>query len=195
MRDAPGDPAVRASYEALKTETLAQYQVMLLTGLTVELFTGHDEQNPYNRKPVEALVDIVTNHHMWVEATERYLGEGDLASQAKYENNPLLAVSPISISGKRTLYNDIFRAVHDYFGHAKEGVGFFADGEENAWRGHASLYTRDALPAMTSELRGQNSWVNFGPYGYHARHLKRPRYTDAKVGILPSWCWDDGRLD
>lgn len=93
--------------------------------------------------------------------------------------------------------NDIFRVVHDYFGHAKEGVGFRADGEENAWRSHASMYSPDAAPAATTETRGQNSWLNYGPHGDKNRTAATADtvFADQKVGLLPKWAWTQGLKD
>jgi hypothetical protein len=80
----------------------------------------------------------------------------------------------------------VFRAVHDYFGHAKEGVGFGPRGEENAWRQHSAMYSDAARPAMTSETRGQNSWVNFGPHGEANRaNPEDTHYAEQKAGLLP----------
>lgn len=111
--------------------------------------------------------------------------------------NLLLKPTSYRIGDVQLLANDLFRIVHDYFGHIKEGVLFDPDGEENAWRGHATMYTRDALGAMTSELRGQNNWANFGPYAEFNRHAspEDTRYSDQKNNLMPEWTWDEGRED
>lgn len=89
--------------------------------------------------------------------------------------------------------NDLFRIVHDYFGHLKEGYGFRAAGEDNAWRSHASMYSDLARPAMTTETRGQNSWVNYGPHGEKNRTASAADtvYADQKVGLMPEWTMRD----
>jgi hypothetical protein len=56
--------------------------------------------------------------------------------------------------------NDMFRAVHDFFGHAATGRGFAQDGEEAAWVHHSQMFSREARAALTTETRGQNSWYN-----------------------------------
>lgn len=56
--------------------------------------------------------------------------------------------------------NDMFRAVHDYFGHAATGRGFAQNGEEAAWVHHSQMFSPDARAALTTETRGQNSWYN-----------------------------------
>jgi hypothetical protein len=91
----------------------------------------------------------------------------------------------------------VFRIVHDYFGHIKEGVGFREDGEENAWRSHSAMYSDKARPAMTAETRGQNSWVNFGPFAEFNKTAKgsETQYAPQKTGLLPDWVMQDGASD
>jgi hypothetical protein len=109
----------------------------------------------------------------------------------KAPENPMLADAGEEIGGHPARVNDIFRIVHDYFGHAKEGHGFRAEGEDNAFRSHAAMYSDAAKPAMASELRGQNSWLNFGPHGEANRTAKAADtiFADQKIGNMPEWTW------
>lgn len=81
-----------------------------------------------------------------------------------------------------------FRFVHDLFGHATEGYQFGPRGEQNAWIHHSMMFSALAQRALTTETRGQNSWVNYGPY----RSLPvcdRP-FAPQKAALLPAWCCD-----
>ena len=60
-------------------------------------------------------------------------------------------------------YNEMFRAVHDYFGHAVHRNQFGPIGEETAWAAHSRMFSPLARVAMSSETRGQNSLVNYSP--------------------------------
>lgn len=60
-------------------------------------------------------------------------------------------------------YNEMFRAVHDYFGHAVHRNQFGPMGEETAWAAHSQMFSPLARVAMSSETRGQNSLVNYSP--------------------------------
>ena len=93
------------------------------------------------------------------------------------------------------LANDLFRAVHDAFGHGLEGAGFRARGEENAWQAHVRLFTGPAVGAITSETRGQNSWLNYGPYGEKNRNaaVEDTVFAEQKTGLMPEWTWAEGR--
>ena len=94
------------------------------------------------------------------------------------------------------LANDLFRAVHDAFGHGLEGAGFRARGEENAWQAHVRLFTGPAVGAITSETRGQNSWLNYGPYGEKNRNaaVEDTVFAEQKTGLMPEWTWTEGRV-
>jgi len=54
------------------------------------------------------------------------------------------------------------------------------------------MYSPDALGAMTSETRGQNSWVNSGPYGQQNKGASGAKtvYADQKAGLMPDWTYD-----
>lgn len=59
--------------------------------------------------------------------------------------------------------NEMFRAVHDYYGHGVKGNKFDALGEELAYASHSQMYSPLARFAMAAETRGQNSVVNYSP--------------------------------
>jgi hypothetical protein len=194
MADSPSDPIVMQAYQALIDESLAQYQFIKKTGLKIELITM-DMKDPYRTSPRLAILDVVENSHLWVYPSD--IGFGSEGAESYLGEHPLLQPTDEFIGSKRLLVNDVFRIVHDYFGHTKEGIGFRADGEENAWRCHAAMYSRLALGAITTELRGQNSWVNFGPYGEANRTASAANtsYAVQKAGLMPGWVLDEGRED
>lgn len=192
MPHAPNDPEVKAAYRALVDETAAQYQAMLDTGLVVEFIDGPD---PYGN-PRNAILDVTRNNHLWVYPTTEGFG-GSASADVDITGNPLLEPTKFKISGRTALANDLFRAVHDYFGHIAEGVGFRADGEENTWRKHAAMFTPLARRALTTETRGQNSWVNYGPFAEHNKTANGgdTQYAPQKIGLLPEWVVEEGRTD
>jgi hypothetical protein len=146
----PTDPAVKASYDALAKETLDQYNAIVKAGYKLEPWTGQGE--PY-KSSAEAIADIRDNKHLFVLPTEgNFVGA---------ENNPMLR--PSGIAGLPTV-NDVFRGVHDFFGHGKEGYSFGPRGEFNAWRAHSEMYSPAAQGALAAETLAQNSWVNFGKH-------------------------------
>lgn len=196
MEHAPNDPAVREAYQNLIDQTIAQYRALEEAGYKFYFF---DETNdPYGGNPWNAMRDLRNNQTMGVFATEAGFGTGEF----DVADNPLLQDTGItwpfgSLEGeqKRVLANDLFRAVHDAFGHGMEGSGFRDRGEENAWQAHVRLFTGSAVAAITSETRGQNSWLNYGPYGEKNRTAKVDEtiFADQKTGLMPEWTWTEGR--
>lgn len=159
MEHNPNDPEVKEAYSALAEETLSQYKAMEEAGYEVEIYEGEGE--PYANS-TEMIADLKDNKHIYIFSTESGFGEGGISEQQRGENVMLGSTKHTDKNGKPLLINDVFRAVHDFFGHSERGNSFGAKGEENAWDVHARMYGDKARRAMTTETRGQNSWVNFG---------------------------------
>lgn len=80
-------------------------------------------------------------------------------------NNKTLKVLGTAATGGHPYFsnaeNDRFRFVHDLFGHAATGRSFDRHGEQAAYLAHAQMFTPQALPALATETRGQNSSLVF----------------------------------
>ena len=192
MKHDPQNPEVKAAYEALARETEAQYEALLETGIQIELMPD-DMPDPYPEGPKQVLRDMLDNNHLWIFPTDSGYGQTAITDQ-DIADNPLLAMSRHrDVNGKPMRVNDLFRAVHDAFGHGREGVGFGPEGEENTWQSHVRMFSPQAARAMTSETRGQNSWVNYGPYGEQNRLDPRNTiYAEQKIGLMPEWTMEEG---
>lgn len=195
MKHDPKDPEVQAAYKDLIRQTKKQYEALEKAGYKFYFFD--DSNDPYNGNPWNSMRDIRKNKTMGVYSTAA--GYGTLEG-FDVSNNPMLEKTGVmwpngSLNGKMTpvMANDLFRAVHDMFGHGLEGAGFRARGEENAWQAHVRLFTGKAIGAMTSETRGQNSWLNYGPYGESNRTapLEDTVFADQKTGLMPEWAWTE----
>lgn len=195
MAHQPNDPVVRAAYRAMIDETLAQYQAIKATGLEVEFIDMERTGDPYALSPRLAILDVTENNHLWVFPTDDGFG-GTASAEVDISGNPLLELTNEWIGDKQLRANDVFRIVHDYFGHIKDGFGFRADGEENAWQSHAAMFSPLARRAMTTETRGQNSWVNYGPFGEFNKTASagETQYAPQKIGLLPLWVSEEGFL-
>ena len=186
MPHTPEDPQTVAAYKQLSNEIENQFAfITQKAGVKMEPWTSAGQ--PY-ASSADMMADIKNNNRLFYFPTEGGYGQGAEAVQ-----HPMLNVSerfgvPV---------NDLFRAVHDYFGHAKQGFQFGPKGEENAYLSHRGTLSDEAIPALTTETRGQNSYVNFG------RHLRQadgaipskgqPGYVppaerpfaEQKAGLLP----------
>ena len=167
MEHNPQDPAVKEAYDDLIRQTRDQYDFLVDAGYEFTFFDS--ETDPYDGNPWNAMRDLRNNQTMAVYGTyDGYGTEG--ITDGDVDDNPLLVDTGLRWKDQNGVEqvvtgNDLFRAVHDAFGHGIEGAGFRARGEENAWQAHARLFTGPGLAALTSETRGQNSWLNFGPFG------------------------------
>lgn len=180
----PNDPRVQKSYAALIRQVEDQWQHAIDSGFKFEPWNR--EGQPY-RNSKEMVDDVEKNHHLY------FFQGGDMPS-----DHPLATIDPRN----GLTYNDKFRAIHDFYGHAKGGYQFGPRGEENAYLAHREMFDNDAIPALTTETKGQNSWVNYGEHmrdsegnvirpgqpGYISQ-ADRP-YAEQKAGILPNEMWD-----
>lgn len=189
MKDDPTNPTVRRAYDAMVQETLDQYNALRDAGIDFK-FLRDGMADPYARSPAMGYQDLVENGRLWVFPTDFGYGEKVGSSHFDAAANPLLRGVGRVGDKPDAVANDAFRAVHDTYGHFGPGNPFFrAPGEERAWVEHSRMYSPEARGAMTSETRGQNSWLNFGP---HAEFNKTAlgadtKFADQKVGLLDLW--------
>jgi Large polyvalent protein associated domain 38/ADP-Ribosyltransferase in polyvalent proteins len=196
MRHDPKNPAVAEAYNDLIKQTRDQYDALIDAGYTFTFFDSATD--PYGGNPFNAMRDLRNNKQMAVYGTyDGYGTEG--ITDSELANNPMLQDTGLRWPDQNGIErmvnaNDLFRAVHDAFGHGIEGAGFRARGEENAWQAHARLFTGPALAALTTETRGQNSWLNYGPYGERNRtaKLEDTVFAEQKTGLMPEWTWQEG---
>jgi hypothetical protein len=196
MPHAPNDPQVRAAYADLIRQTRAQYDALIGAGYRFTFFDGASD--PYQGNPWNAMRELRKRHSMAVYGTYDGYGTEGVTDEA-IASNPMLADTGLQWRDqagdlKPVLANDLFRAVHDAFGHGLEGAGFRAQGEENAWQAHVRLFTGPAVGAITSETRGQNSWLNYGPNGAANLNAKVEDtvFAEQKTGLMPAWTWQEG---
>lgn len=202
MPNEPDNPRVKKAYVELIKQTKAQYQALVDAGYKFWFIDLNNPENiDYISSPYNAMRDLRKNKQMGVFPTDAGFGSNE---DVDVSQNPLLedtgikwAVGGLDGEMKPVTANDLFRAVHDAFGHGLEGSGFRAQGEENAWQAHSRLYTGDAIGAMTSETRGQNSWVNYGPFGEQNRKASAEDtvFADQKIGLMPEWTWTEGKAE
>jgi hypothetical protein len=169
---APGDAAVAKAYRALIDETKAMYRA--LGDLEVMAWQGAGA--PY-ASPAEMLGDIADGR-LKLRLSDDMFGPG-----ADNPGHPLNAASGLKTAeGLPLTNNDLFRVVHDVFGHGQSGFRDDARGAYNAYHEHARLLSPEARRALATETLAQRSWQDFG------QHLRRrdgtvPRETD--IDYLP----------
>lgn len=152
------DPASRESYEAMAAEVKAQYE--FLVGKGYEFTFGDD--TVFTVDPTgKGMFEDIRKKKLNVYGTEETFTPAEF--RKLQSQNPLFRHTGTIVDGRNLTFNDMFRAIHDVFGHARNSNNFSTLGEENAWRTHMAMFSKKAQPAMTAETRGQNSALNAGP--------------------------------
>jgi hypothetical protein len=146
------DPQAAPAFKQMAEETGRQYDFLTRPrakgGMGIDVEVTKDD--PYQEDGVHGIInnirkDVTENNRIKVLAT---------ASTGEH---------PFFTNDQ----NDMFRAVHDVFGHLGSGRGVDRHGEEAAFQKHAAMFSPVARRAMASETRGQNSSLHlngdFGP--------------------------------
>jgi hypothetical protein len=148
------------AFKAMAEETGRQYDFMTKPrskggmGIDVEV----TKEDPYGK------------HSVW-----------DIVNEVRHdvnENGRIKVLSTASTGGHAIFtndQNDMFRAVHDVFGHLGSGRGVDRHGEEAAYQKHSQMFSPLARQAMATETRGQNSALH-----------KHGDFQDQKIAILPA---------
>jgi len=151
--------ATRRAYARFVQETRTQYR-FITEELGIEVIVV--DKNPYPDRTA-MIRDIAENNRLKVLSTESTGG------------HPLLSNAE----------NDMFRAVHDFFGHAGLGNTFTRHGETVAYLKHAQMYSELARGAMFSETMAQSN----------ALIARGGKFAPQKAVILPRKFWSNKTLD
>lgn len=204
VKDLGSEEKVKKAYDAMIAETNQQYNFLVSKGLKVERYNGKGE--PYKNSQ-EMVDDIRNNNHLFFLPNDEAFGENpELA-----KGNIGLQKSGIKLDdGYEMTNSEVFRVVHDYFGHGALGNEFGPVGEENATLQHVRMYSNTAIPAVVYQTRGQNSWVNFSGANQESKALfaeakrlraegktqeaevvaeegrKKFKFAEPKIGLFPN---------
>ncbi len=180
MKHDPNNPQVKEAYDALIKEVTAQYDDLAKSGVKAKKIKG---ENPYKNSK-ELSSKVKESGEISYFPTDEGFG-----SAAAIADNPMLQkTGRFNADGEEMLANDIFRAVHDVYGHVKPESSFGKVGEEIAYQNHKQMFSPLAQKALATETRGQNSYVNFGPNAAHNKtNPANTIFADQKVGLLPDW--------
>ncbi|TFH51206.1 MAG: hypothetical protein E4H01_00775, partial [Lysobacterales bacterium] len=177
------DPVVKRAYEALANEVLSQFDSI---PIRPEIWSGKGEPYTSSKGQVNSDLmrqDVQYNQHLYFYKTD---ADSFGPPGQDYSDHPLMQPSGrTDMNGTPLVFNDLLRVVHDYYAHTMSPVAFGPLGEEAAWKNHM-LMTKDpwARWALTSETRGQNSWVNFRK-GAKDKPFRERGFAEQKVDLLP----------
>jgi hypothetical protein len=145
------DPAAHEAYRALATKVRDQYDYMTKT-LGIKVKVKVTKTDPY--PDIDAMMADVAQGRLKVLATS--------------------STGPHPFFSNRE--NDMFRAVHDFFGHGATGRDFNRHGERATYLSHAKTFGDDkpALRALFTETEAQNAYV-----------VTNHEFGAQKVGVFP----------
>jgi hypothetical protein len=143
-------------YDRMQWENRLQYQAILDAGVEIEPWLGPGQ--PY-RSSQELVHRVRGTGTLYVYLTRDGHGPPGGASY-----HPLREPSGVTAQGVELTHNDVFRAVHDVFGHVMFGNSFGPRGEFKATYCHMHMYPEVVHPILFTEQIGQICWFFFGPH-------------------------------
>lgn len=157
------DPEIEKIYlEKFIPELDSQYRYLSEElGITFEFkkrpASGAHYQNP------EEMIEAIDNKSFLVDS---HAGDLEGATNEEKINGMTLLGQELPVDHPAraqgaTAYNDIYRAVHDVFGHARLGNSTTREGEDIAYMYHAQMFSPEARKALFLETRAQNMTQNF----------------------------------
>jgi hypothetical protein len=165
------DAALSRGYEEFKRENVQHYRLAGEAGITVRPWLAPGQ--PYRGSAeMHAAVRSTGTLHVYLTSAGHGPGPGR-------GDHPMLEPSGIAVDGVEFCHNDVFRAVHDVFGHLMSGTGFSPRGELRASFCHMAMYPEAAHPVLFTEQVAQICWYFFGP------HAGSGRYPEQKVFAFP----------
>ena len=153
------DPRALPAFRAMREEVGKQYDFLTRPqsrgGLGIDIEPS--DEDPYGRHDPN---DIINEIRHDVQENRRI----QVLSSASTGGHPFFTADQ----------NDMFRGVHDLFGHLGSGRGVDMHGEEASFQKHARMFSPLARQALASETRGQNSAFHLGG-----------DFPEQKVALLP----------
>lgn len=152
------DPEVRRQYDILKAETGKQFEAMRQAGVDIRPWLKNGQ--PYSSS-AQLWHEVANSGTLYVYLTSQGHGENGSAPGSAH---PMVQPSEYIADGVQFAHNDMFRAVHDFFGHIARGNPFTAHGEHLAAWDHSHMYPQDCHPVLLSETVSQICWFYFGAH-------------------------------
>jgi hypothetical protein len=174
----PSEPsqAVLNAYEEFYRHVKAQYLWLEQQGMQVEVrdvdFANPRDRQDYYNSTYAFVKDVTENNRLIVPRTP-------------LEGNPEIMIRIDPDTGISN--NDMFRAVHDYFGHVVHENGIDRFGEDIAFMTHSQMFPEELLPVLAQETRMQNWWL----HANNAAGDPNPIFPPQKLGLAPKEFWAD----
>lgn len=176
------DPPTARAYDLFKRESRAQYETIVAAGVRVEPWLDRERDQPY-LSSTELCRSVRETGVLYVYLTANGHGAGPGGNG----DHPMHEDAGIRIHGVEFCYNDLFRAVHDFFGHVMHGNSFGPRGEFKATYDHMQMYSDAIHPVLAAETICQVCWFFYGPHlsGVDDPPVTDRPYSEQKTLLLP----------
>jgi hypothetical protein len=154
--DTTSDPGVARRYRRFAAECREQYETVRRAG--IDVLPSRDGGQPY-RTSGELFRRVTAEGVLYVHLTDTAHGPPGASGP-----HPLRELSGVVVDGVPFRHNDLFRAVHDVFGHLVGRNGFGPAGELRAAYCHLPLFPADVQPVLFAEHVAQTCWFYFGSH-------------------------------
>lgn len=160
-------------YSKFKLEGMRQYEALVASGVRVEPWRGPGQPYQGSRHLVESVlrtgtlfVLLTRDHHGPPATGPPATGPAATGPAGRHGGraHPMRAPSGVRVGGVELCHNDIFRAVHDAFGHAMFGHSMGPIGEFRATYCHMEMYSAMTHPVLFTEQVSQICWFFYGPH-------------------------------
>lgn len=182
------DTDLSRRYQRFKQENLRQFDTIVDSGIQVEPWRGNGQ--PYHRS-ARLRSHVRSTGVLYFYPTSSGHGSGPVSA-----HHPMREASGMTAGGLELSHNDIFRVVHDIFGHVMFDNSFSARGEFKASYCHMWMYSEDVHPVLFTEQIAQICWYFFGPHSAGrntggVRSSPLSRYPEQKVFEFPAQFLDE----
>ncbi|MEN3310452.1 MAG: hypothetical protein V7603_6654 [Micromonosporaceae bacterium] len=147
---------LRRRYALLQSESLRQYQAIVDAGIEVLPWLAPGQ--PY-RDSAHLRESVRRSGRLYVFLTRDGHGPG-----GSPPDHPMSEPSGVRVAQVDLCHNDIFRAVHDVFGHVMFGNSMGPAGEFRAAYSQMAMYPDGAHPVLFTEQVSQICWFFYGPH-------------------------------
>lgn len=151
----PTEAEVFKSYEdavlrhsSPSAQTVEDFKVSLYhqwAALPLDLSVVFTHDDPYTT-PEQLFESIRAGRLLVFDGAEDFLSDSPLGEPAYAEG----------FTGKN--WNDMLRALHDFYGHYLGDNNFSWDGEHGAFLSHAKMFPHDCTGILEAEVLGQAAW-------------------------------------
>jgi len=161
MAHEPSNPAIRAEFSAFKAETQLQYEYILEAGINVLPWQSGKRTGGRYASTIELRQKVARSSTIYVYLTDHGYGPEEIR-QLNGSNHPMLEFSDYLVHGVQLRYNDLYRVVHDVFGHMMYDYDLGLEGEIGALFVHMQMYSTVARRALFAESLAQVCCYHFG---------------------------------